>query len=908
MRWSPLLALAFLALHCAHAPEPVAATPAAEPAPPRPQWPEPQPPALRLPDTVRPVLYTLDLKLIPSEPTFSGTVAIDVDVREPVRQVWLHGQDLEVTQARIETGTRTLEARAVTASEGRLGLLLPEPLAAGRARIHLTFTGRVDRERSRGIYDQEEGGEHYLYTFFEPVDARRAFPCFDEPAFKVPWKLSFTVKAGHVALANHPVVSREPLADGLERVSFAQSVPMPSYLVAFVVGPFDVVDAGTVGRKAVPLRFIVPKGRGPETAYAASVTPRIVTQLEDFFDQPYPYEKLDVAVVPRYWGTMEHPGIVALGQPLTLIRPGEETLARRKWYVTIANHELGHYWFGNIVTCRWWDDIWLNESLTSWLDRKTVDSFDPSWGFGLEATMNSAAGALDADALAAALPVRKPAETHDDVLGAFDNGTTYAKGSAVIHMFEAWLGEERMRDLLRVHVRKHEWGVATSEDFANTLSEAAGPEVATAFRSFIDQPGAPRITAELQCAPGAPAKLKLHQERFLPAGSTASAAQTWSVPVCVRAGSGSTSVRECKLLTQATGELELPTRQCPTWLLLNAGGAGYYRTSYTREQLAQVLAAPPGQVTAAEQLALLADVEAAVLRGGLPLGEALRLVTSTSTDKNRLVVQRGARLLQLVNEDSLSPADRARYRTWVGKVYGPRARELGWEPKPGDSDEVKQTRTRLLELATTQGEDPALVREGNRLARAYLKDRKSVHPEAAGLALAVAARNGDKELFATVLAEARKAPDRNERTRLLTTLASFREPALVRAGLALVLGNEFDLRDTRVLVTGAFMTPETRELAWNFYKENFDTLAGRLRSDELGWFIGVTGNLCDARQAEEVQSFLGPRVARLEGAQRSFDRAMESIRLCVESDRLQRKSVETFLRAPPTVSAPARGR
>ncbi|MCP3139085.1 M1 family metallopeptidase [Pyxidicoccus xibeiensis] len=908
MRWSPLLALAFLALRCAHAPEPAAPAPAPAPVASAPEWPEPQPPALRLPDTVRPVLYTLDLKLIPAEPTFSGTVAIDVDVTEPVRQVWLHGQDLDVTQARVETGSRTLEARTATASEGRLGLLLPEPLAPGRARIHLTFTGRVDRERSRGIYGQEEGGEHYLYTFFEPVDARRAFPCFDEPAFKVPWKLSFTVKAGHVALANHPIVSREPLPDGLERVSFAQSVPMPSYLVAFVVGPFDVVDAGKAGRNAVPLRFIVPKGRGPETAYAASVTPRIVTQLEDYFDQPYPYEKLDVAVVPRYWGTMEHPGIVALGQPLTLIRPGEETLARRKSYVTIANHELGHYWFGNIVTCRWWDDIWLNESLTSWLDRKTVDSFDPSWGFGLEATMNSASFALDTDALAAALPVRKPADTHDDVLGAFDNGTTYAKGSAIIHMFEAWLGEQRMRDLLRVHVRKHAWGVATSDDFATTLSEAAGPEVATAFRSFIDQPGAPRITAELQCAPGTPAKLKLSQERFLPVGSTAGSAQKWSVPVCVRAGSGTSAVRSCTLLTEATGELDLPMRQCPRWLLLNAGGTGYYRAGYTREQLAQVLAAPPSALTPAERLALLADVEAAVRRGDLPLGEALRLVTSTATDKHRLVVQRGARLLQLVNEDGLSAADRARYRTWVGQVYGPRARQLGWEPKPGDSDEVKQTRARLLELATMRGEDPTLVREGNRLARAWLKDRKSVDPEAASLALVVAARNGDRTLFDTLVAEARKTQDRNERARMLSTLAAFRDPALVREGLALVTGTEFDIRDTRPLVIGAFSTPETRELAWAFYKENFDALAGRLRSDELGWFIGLTGNLCGAEHAREVEAFLGPRVTRLEGAPRALARAQESIRLCAESDRLHRKSVETFVRSPPTVPAPPRTR
>jgi aminopeptidase N len=902
MRWPLPLLLAVLALRCAHAPAPASTQQAA------PEWPQPQPPELRLPGTVVPVRYALDLKLIPAEPRFSGTVVIDVDVREPVRQVWLHGQDLEVTEARVEAGERTLQARAVTESEGRLGLLLPDVLPPGPARLHLSFSGSVDRELSRGLYGQDEGGESYLYTVFEPVDARRAFPCFDEPAFKVPWRLRLTVKAGHVALANHAIVSREPLPDGLERVTFAESRPMPSYLVAFMVGPFDIVDAGTVGRGAAPLRFIVPKGRGPETAYAARVTPRIVSLLEDFFDQPYPYEKLDVAVVPRYWGTMEHPGLVALGQPLTLIRPDEETYARRKWYVHIANHELGHYWFGNIVTCAWWDDIWLNEALTSWLDRKTVEPFDPSWGFAREAGMNAMSLALDTDALAAALPVRKPARTHDEIQGVFDNGTTYAKGSTLIGMFEAWLGEERMRELLRAHVRKHAWGVSTSEDFATTLSEAAGPEVARAFRSFIDQPGAPRITAELTCKPGTPARLKLTQERFLPAGSTASATQTWSVPVCVRMGTGGGSLRSCALLTEATGEMPLPMRTCPTWLLLNAGGKGYYRVSYSREQLAALLAASRA-LTTEERLSVLADVEAAVRRGDLPLGEALReVVPATAGDADRLVVERGARLLQWVNEEGLSDSSRQRFRAWVALLYGPRARKLGWEAGSSDDDETKALRELLLERAAVDGEDRMLVLEARGLARAWLKDPKAVDPEAVPGVLKVAARAGDRALFDTLMARARAAEDGNERGLLLHALGAFREPALVREALALVASEEFDLRDTRVILTGAFGMPETRALAWDFYREHFDALAGRMRSDELGGFIDLAGTLCgDARHVEAL-AFLGPRVARLENGPSAFAKAEESIRLCATADRLHREGVEAFLRLSPLAPGPARTR
>ncbi len=896
MRWQLLLFLALASLRCAHAPEAPPAPTASPPVAAAPQWPEPQPPALRLPDSVRPVRYALDLTLLPAEPTYSGTVTIDVDVREPVRQVWLHAQDLQVTQASILVNGRTLEARAVTGSEGRLGLLLPETLGTGPAQVSLSFTGRADRERSQGLYAVAEGGESYLYTFFEPIDARRAFPCFDEPGFKVPWTLRFTVKQEHVALANHAVVSEEPLPGGLKRVTFAESRPMPSYLVAFVVGPFDLVDGGPVGRDRVPLRFIVPRGRGAETAYAASVTPRLVTLLEDFFDQTYPYEKLDVAVVPRYWGTMEHPGIVALGQPLTLIRPGEETLQRRQSYVNIAIHELAHYWFGNIVTCRWWDDIWLNESLTTWLDHEITDRFDPSWQYALEASANSASFALSTDSLTTSPSVRKPITTNDDIIGSFDNGTTYSKGASLLRMLEGWLGEERVRDMLRTHVRKHAWGVATSDDFLATLGESAGPEAARVFRGFIDQPGVPRVSAELQCKAGAAPRLKLSQQRFLPAGSTGSTAQTWDIPVCVRAGKGKASTRACTLLTGATGELELPFQGCPSWLLLNAGGSGYYRVGYSREQLSGLLAAPPGMLTTPERIAFLGDVSAAVERGDVPLGEVMKLVPATASDPHRLILQGGMQLLFNVRTERLPEAERQRYRAWLRELYGPRARALGWTPRPGEGDDVKRLRSMLLGLAAMGGQDPVLSQEGNRLARAWLADRKSVNPEAVWTALRVAARDGDRALFDAMLARARSTEDRNERVRLLGTLGSFRNPALVKEALALVGGDAFDLRDTQAILGMAFFSSESRPLAWDFYQRNFDTLAGKLRSDELGGLIQMVGDLCEESQLAEAEALLKPRVERIEGGPRALDRALESIRLCIESERRHQPSVLEFLR------------
>jgi aminopeptidase N len=895
MRWLLLPLLALASIHCAHAPEapaPAESTPSAT----APSWPEPQPPALRLSESVRPVRYALDLTLLPSEPTYSGTVTIELDVREPVRQVWLHAQDLEVTQAHVLSGGRSLEAKAVTASEGRLGVLLAEPLGPGQAQLTLSFQGHTDRERSRGIYSVEEGGQPYLYTFFEPIDARRAFPCFDEPGFKVPWRLRFTVKQEHVALANSPIASEEPLPGGLKRVTFADSRPMPSYLVAFVVGPFERVDGGLIGRTHVPLHFIVPQGRAAETAYAAQVTPRIITLLEDFFDQPYPYEKLDVAVVPRFWGTMEHPGIVALGQPLTLIRPGEESLDRRRAYANTAIHELGHYWFGDVVTCRWWDDVWLNEALTSWLDQKLTDQFEPSWNYALDGQANSLSFALEVDSLTATPPVRKPITTNDDIVGSFDNGTTYAKGSSLLIMLEGWRGAQPVRDMLRTHVREHAWGVATSEDFLATVGKTLGPDAARVFQSFIDQPGAPRVSAALECKAGAPPVLKLSQERFLPAGSGGAKPQQWTIPVCVRAGQGKDSTRACTVLSTATGELPLSLPGCPSWLLLNAEGSGYYRSGYSREQLGQLLATPAGTLTTSERLTLLGDVQAGVDRGDVPLGNALKLIPATATDPNRLILQGGTQLLSSIHMDLLPEADRQRYRAWLRATYGSRALALGWKAPPGESDDVKATRRTLLMLAAAAGQDPTLSQEADRLARAWLADHKAVDKELARTALLVAARNGNSSLFEQILAQARKVEDRNERVELLSLLGGFRDPTLTRKALALLAEDEFDVRDTQRILAIAFYTSETRALAWEFYRQNFDRLASKLRSDELGWLIGVTGTFCEEPRRAEVETFLSPRVAKIDGGPRELARALESIRVCAESERRNQPSVLEFLR------------
>ncbi|HLL84910.1 MAG TPA: M1 family metallopeptidase [Longimicrobium sp.] len=869
----------------------------AEPAPPpRESRAEPVSPTLRLPATVRPIRAALDLTVVPGEAAYRGTADFELELFADTDVLWLNAQDLKVTKGWVEASGSSQRATPVRGEPGFVGFQVEQPVARGKARLVVSFEGAFDTERSRGLYKVEEGGAWYAYTFFQPIDARRAFPCFDEPHFKLPWRLTLRVPKGDLALANAPIAS-EKEEGGLKAVTFAESKPMPSYLVAFMVGPFDVVDAGKAGREGVALRFIVPRGRGGETRYAAEVTPRLVTLLEDYFAMPYPYEKLDVAVVPRFWGTMEHPGLVALGQPLTLIPPEQESPQRKQSYANTALHELAHYWFGDYVTMAWWDDTWLNESLASWLDTKLTDQLEPSWRVPL-AHLGAREGAMTADSLVSAKRLRQPVVSRHDIEGSFDNDITYAKGAAVVGMFEHWLGEEKWRAFIHRYMAAYAWKNATTDDFLATLSAEAGEEVASAFRTFVVQPGLPRLTAEPRCAPGQPPRLVLSQQRYLPEGSRgAEAGQPWGFPVCVRYGAGKQHFSACTLLSAATGELPLQTKACPDWVLPNADGAGYYRVGYRAEELPRLLDRKVA-LTLEERLSVLSDARASVRRGDFPLGTVLGLVPTLSKDPEQAVVMASLNVLRLVRVGTLSDEDKGRYERFVLKTYGAQARALGWQPRAGEDETVQQLRMQLLWTVAGAAGEPRLVDEARLRARKWLDDRGRVPPGVLMAVLGVAGRYGDRALFERFVEEARETKDRRERSMLLTSLGSFREPELARAALGLVLGGGFDLRESLGLLSRAFGARETREEAWTFTRLHFDQMSPRMRDDEVLVFLeNVAGSFCDERHRAELAAFFAPRVERFDGAPQVLARELEKLDLCIAASKRDGPGVTRFLSA-----------
>ncbi len=836
----------------------------------------PTPPRLRLPDTARPVRNAATLTIVPSRDTFDGDMQIELDVRAALPVLWLNadGLTLDRAEATAAAGGKA-EARIVSGDNNFVGLAFDPPLAAGKTNVHIVYRGALSKTEVDGASRQKEGADWYVYTHFEPIAARRVFPCFDEPAFKAPWQLTLRVQKGDTALTNTPPAGPpEEGKDGLVTVRFAETKPLPSYLVSFAVGPFGIVDAGKVGQ--TPIRVITPRGKESWARFAAESTGPVLGLLEKYFGAPYPYEKLDVIAVPLFGGAMENPGLITFRQSLILSKPDMESTGFQRAYASVAAHELAHIWFGDLVTTAWWDDLWLNEAFASWMTPKIMEQYRPAWDAPSGRAL-SANGAMRSDSLVSARQIRQSIASNDDIKNAFDS-ITYQKGAAVITMFERWVGPTVFQKGVQRYMREHAHANGTAKDFLAAVSAEAKLDVATPFSTFLDQPGVPSVGAEVRCDAGA-AKLLLSQSRYLPAGSEGASASTpWQVPVCTRFSAKGKVDRACTLLGAA--KAELPLSACPDWILPNDGASGYYRTAYGPGVLKgvtkhlDVLSGP-------EKVALVGDLSALAREGKLDYAELLALVPALAKDKNAQLVGVAAGTLGAVRDAPLlTEAARPRYAKFIRDAFGARAHALGFHPKAGDDEGNRLLRPTLIDLVADQGDDLVLRVECTKLAKAWLADKGAIAPELIGTSLGIAASFGDRALFDAFVAEAKKTPERADRDRLIGALGQFRDPAIVQAALALTLSDELDPRESIRILYSATRLPETATLAYAFLTRNFDALVSRMPRDWGAGTPGIGAALCDDGRRAEVKAFFDGRSTKFVGGPRALAQSLESMHLC----------------------------
>lgn len=858
-----------------------------------------EPPKLRLPDSVAPVSYQLNLNLDPSKTSFSASIAIQIVIKQPVQTIWLNARNIHVQNASLHSAGQDLHGVAVHGGNDFLGVRFDKEISAGRGVITIQYTGEVRQQDSSGVFHMQDNGNHYIFTQFESTDARGAFPCFDEPSYKVPWRLTIKVPKQNSVISNTPIATEEAGVED-KTYSFEETKPLPSYLVAFAVGPFEYVDAGSAGKNHVPVRIVTPKGHAAEAKYAAEVTATILTRLEDYFGIPYPYKKSDNVAIPVTYGfgAMENAGMVTYGQTIILATPDRDSEVRRREYASVAAHELAHQWFGDLVTTAWWNDIWLNEAFASWMERKLIAEWKPEWNTRVENVRDNL-NAQRSDTLVSARKIRQEIRSKDDISNAFDS-ITYQKGAAVIGMFEAWVGPDQFRKGVQEYLRQYSFRNATAPEFLDSISSSSGKNGLTkAFSTFLNQPGVPLLSVALDCTHGAPL-LHITQQRFLPVGSKGTADELWQIPVCVRTGSDGAGERQCTLVDQASVDFALKEKSCPAWVEANDNAVGYYRVDYQNGLLPALSSGDSPRLDSAERVDLMGNTEELFAAGKLSANAALELVERFHNDPERYVVE-SALNLALAPRLHLVPQDlAANYQRFLLQNFQKRAQEIGWIPKPGEPDDVRLLRSDLLHAVATFAGDRALAQQASDLTESWLQNHAAVDPNIVGAVLRTAAYYGNKALFDRLLQELQKTSDRLERARIIGALGSFRDPACIEAAVRAPLSGQIPFIEGLSLLFAGQGSEDTRNMAFEFMKTHFDEIANRRPTgggfDAGASFPQVGRTFCSAASKQELQGFFASRADKFTGGPRVLSQVLEEIDLCVAEKATQQSNVAAFLR------------
>jgi alanyl aminopeptidase len=856
----------------------------------------------RLPETVRPLRYDLSLTILPEQKRFSGDVRIEIQINKKCSEFWIHGKNLRVRSASLLLADgRAIPVRYVQrdAEEGVAQIVAPEMLEPQQVLLAIGYDAPFD-DQLEGLYSVEEDSDHYAFTQFESIFARLCFPSFDEPSFRTPFDVTLVVAENNHAISNAQTIAETPLENGLKKVRFAQTPPLPTYLLAFAVGPFDVlkapdIPASSVRGFTVPLRGVAARGKGEKLKYALARVPEFFQRLENYFGIAYPFSKLDVIAVPDFdYGAMENAGAITFDEYELLLDENAPVEQVRNFALTMT-HELSHQWFGDLVTIRWWDDVWLNESFATWMESKIVQEWNPSYRSSLSG-LEYAIVAMRTDSLQAAHALRMTVDNGSDAEAQFDS-IAYAKGGAVLSMFESYLGKERFQKGIRHYLEKRRFTSATSEEFLTDLSEATDPDVRGAVETFLFRSGVPLVDVAVDCS-GNRTLVTLNQSRYLPLGSTADPQRLWQIPVCLRYETGVDIRKRCVLLAQKQTEVELDGAGCPRWILPNAESAGYYRWNLAPQWYEKVEDAP---LSLPEKLAVADSLQASFAGGRLSLSSALEALTPFASSEERAVASVPMGALQFTLDSLLSPETVPALRSYADERYKGTYERLGFDPKENDDDNARLLRSDVVAFLAFVARNPEVRREADRHARAFLGfgtdgklHRDALDRNLIGVALGVGLQENGPAFLDALIDILKHSPDTALRDGILTALGSAIDPSLSPRILALTFDPVLRQGEADLPLFYQMRHPETRDIAWSWFRRNYDQIVRRLPASDLGYLPLVARRFCSETRANEVKAFFQPRLNRLPGAEEGLAESLESISLCAARARAQSAEARQF--------------
>jgi puromycin-sensitive aminopeptidase len=799
----------------------------------------------RLAKDVRPTRYQLHFVLDLEQWTFRAESVISLKLAKPAREITLHSVDLDIKTGRDVAGT-TYDEESQTAA-----LKLAKELPAGTADLRLEWSGEI-AEKLRGLYRSTRPGERYAATQFEAADARRAFPCFDEPEFKATFKVVLTHDPRLAAISNMPIESEQP-DGGAKQTTFRETPVMSPYLLAFTVGPYDATPPAKT-KTNVECRVWLPKGTADQAIFARDAHVKAVEWLEQYTNIPYPFgPKVDAIGIPDFEaGAMENPGAITYRTTLLAADQKTASTATFKAVFSVAAHELTHMWWGDLVTMAWWNDLWLNESFASFVGEKCTAAVNPEWRFTRDVVSQNTP-AFNLDSLLSTHPISMEAKNVDEANERFD-AVTYLKGQGVLRMIENYLGEDDFRSGVRIYLDRHKWANATAGDFWRALDEASGRDVTGLATAWITEPGHPLVTCAVR-ETGGGLTVDLSQTRFFSDPGIKPTSQVWPVPLVLRYGTRDGAVKETRyLLDKAAGSVELAGA---TWYFPNGGGVGFYRFAFDDRSIA-LLANEISTLTPEERLSLIDDQWALARASKATLGQVLHLIAGLTGEDDLYVLRSLGDILAWLDHNAVKGATERPFRELVDATFRPQLEKLGWENREDDTSDEREKRQLVIGALGHAAGAEDIRAEARRRIAAHLDGAARLAPDVAGPIASVAAIEGDRALYERYVARMQEAQktDPQEENRFRVALTDFRDPALVERFAGSIFTDLIRDQDRAILILRMHGQAHARDAAFRTLKTEWDEYVTKMDPGGKQRCANAPGQLTPRKLVEAAMAFL----------------------------------------------------
>jgi aminopeptidase N/puromycin-sensitive aminopeptidase len=839
--------------------------------------------AARLPKSVIPDHYAISITPDLAAKKFSGQETIDVDIKEPVDTITLSSVGLEMHDVVVASGSKLLTPTAITFDEPNemASLKFGQTLAPGKASVRISFSGALS-EQLRGLYLSKTPRRNYAVTQFESTDARRAFPSFDEPAMKATFDITLVVDDGDTAISNGAIASDTPAGPGKHAIRFRTTTKLSTYLVAMLVGDFQCVTGGV---DDIPIRVCSVPGMQDLGKFALSAAEAAVSFYDKYYGIKYPFGKLDLIGIPDFEaGAMENAGAITFRETALLLDDKSASVERKRGVAGVIAHEIAHQWFGDLVTMKWWDDIWLNEGFATFMAPKPLMAWHPEWRLDLD-QVGGTLNALSIDSTRTTRPIRQKAETRNEINALFD-GIAYGKTAAVLRMEETWVGEETFRDGIRAYLKKFSYGNAAAEDWWGTMTAATKQPFDAVMKSFVDQTGAPLLHASESCGADGTRTVTISQERMLTQSATP-VPQSWSIPVCGHEA-GAAAASPCRIIAKPADAFTLAFCEKPLYLSRN--GAGYFVTDYS-PSMRGALRGHVGEMPPSEQISLQGNEWLLVRNMREDVSDYLSLVRALPRPAERALVSHVAGNLGYLDRTLVDDRNRAAWQAYVRDTMRGFA-PVTWEAPPGETPEQRIMRATVLDMLGIDGADPEVIAGARRVAQQYMNDPSSVDAVIADRALPIAAINGDEALFDQVLAHMKSAPTPEIAARYRQLIPMFRDPRLIGRAVDFIYSDQLRSQDLPGMAAQLFFNPAARQIAWSAAQSHWEMLNKKIPT-AIGSITGSVGVFCDAAKKQEAQAFFATHPAG--SGDRALRRGLEQIDSCIAFKTAQQASFDSML-------------